>query len=107
MSPQEKRLLEIWVKVIQELDRAEEKHPSWPDDVIHGAAIVCEEAGEVIKAAFDLTYSVATEEQLEKELVQTAAMAVRMLLHLTKPNGEDHEYRDHHKDAGCPTSLPE
>lgn len=34
--------------VMQEIARAEEIHPDWPQDVVRAAATVAEEAGELI-----------------------------------------------------------
>lgn len=39
-----------------EVNRAKTKHPNWPSDNIHGAAIVCEESGELIRAALQHKY---------------------------------------------------
>jgi hypothetical protein len=74
--------------ILEELVRAEELHPFWPIDVIHQAAIVGEEAGEVLKAAIDLHYKDEAEHPIIRaqhrrdlitELVQTGAMVHRML----------------------------
>ena len=78
--------------ILEELVRAERIHPSWPRDVIHQAAIVGEEAGEVLKAAIDYTYAHTRVPQdqapalrrrhrqdLITELIQTGAMVHRML----------------------------
>ena len=66
----------------RELKLAEEKHPGWPDDLIHGVAIMIEEAGEAMQAALDVTYAKGDIEKLRTELAQTAAMALRALIHL-------------------------
>lgn len=83
--------------ILDEIRRAEEKWPGWPDDVIHGAAIVAEEAGEVVKAALDCTYLPKgyTPKQLAAvhhrrvkhlrvELAQTAGVCIRMLEEMDK-----------------------
>lgn len=66
--------------ILDELDRAERIHPIWPLDVVHGAAILAEEAGEVIKAALDDYYGRGAPKNLQEEVIQTAAMAFRFLL---------------------------
>jgi NTP pyrophosphatase (non-canonical NTP hydrolase) len=71
-------------EICEELTRAEAKHPSWPEDVIHGAAILAEEAGEVIQAAIDVHYYGRSLHELRRELVQVGAMAVRNLIHLER-----------------------
>jgi hypothetical protein len=74
--------------VFAELKAAEAKHPTWPDDPIYGAAIVAEEAGELIQASIDWTYkknedgTVKNNSQMIKEAIQTAAMGIRFLLNL-------------------------
>jgi NTP pyrophosphatase (non-canonical NTP hydrolase) len=68
--------------VFDELRRAEALHPYWPKDYIHGVAIVAEEAGEAVKAALEYVYEGGKLEELRKELTQTGAMALRMLIDL-------------------------
>lgn len=70
--------------VFAELKAAEIKFPGWPDDVVHAAAIVSEEAGELQKAALDYYYHECSEEQLVKEAAQTAAMGIRFLINYFK-----------------------
>lgn len=65
--------------ILLELERAENKFPSWPDDLIHAAAIVGEESGELIRAALQYRYEGGVVEEAEKEAVQVGAMAVRFL----------------------------
>ena len=69
-------------RIFSELRKAEEKFPGWPDDPVHGVAIVCEEAGESMRAALNLYYHNGNIEDLRTELAQTGAMAIRALLHL-------------------------
>lgn len=83
--------------IIDELERAEAKHPGWPTDLCHQAMILNEEVGEVNQAilnyvewrkhlapeAFDLGSVHDIDEQkssyIDKEMVQVAAMAIRFL----------------------------
>ena len=72
--------LQILKKVTEELLRARELHPSWPEDSIHQAAIVQEEAGELIRAALQHEFDDAPKQPMKTEAIQTAAMALRFLL---------------------------
>jgi len=70
----------IVLLIESELHIAKHKHPDWPTDPVHAAAIVAEESGELIRAAIQLkiekTGSLAA---LEREAIQTIATAVRLL----------------------------
>jgi|GEM_PF-1265692 len=68
--------------MLDELDKARAKHPQWPVDVLHAAAILSEESGEVVKASIDMTYAGGSVEDVRKELAQTGAMCLRMLINL-------------------------
>lgn len=68
--------------IFDELRNAEKKHPGWPPDPVHGAAILAEEAGEAVQAALDVIYANGSRERLIHELAQTGAMAIRNLIHL-------------------------
>lgn len=65
-----------------ELDKATKKHPDWPTDIIHAAAIVMEEAGELIQACLDVVYFEGKLEDVRDEAISVAAMAKRFLFHL-------------------------
>jgi hypothetical protein len=78
---------EEWTSVIlSELSRAEEKHPEWPADVVHAAAILNEEAGELIQAALDFHCGKGDKLRLIEEATQCGAMALRFLVHLNTYN---------------------
>ena len=67
-------------EVEKELERAREKFPFWPHDMVHAAAIVGEEAGELLQAA--LQYHFEEKETLDDcdhEAIQTMAMCIRFL----------------------------
>lgn len=69
--------------IFEELRKAEQKFPGFPVDVVHGASILAEEAGEVIKSALDYHYGRSgNQEDLRKEIAQTGAMAIRFLLRM-------------------------
>lgn len=68
--------------VFSELEKAEQKHPGWPDDKIHAAAIVAEEAGELVQASIDHVYKENNIEKMKHEAAQTAAMGIRFLLNI-------------------------
>lgn len=65
-----------------EVCRAEELYPTWPENVVEAVAIMAEESGEAVKAANDVRWFKDSVGELQKELVQTAAMCVRCLINL-------------------------
>lgn len=69
-------------EIILDFEKAEIKHPEWPNDIIHMVAIMQEESGESIRAAIQLEYEGGELLALKKELVQTAAMCIRVLKNL-------------------------
>jgi len=68
--------------VREELSKAETKFPGFPDDLLHGVCILSEESGEAVRAALHVVYENGSVEEYKKELVQTAAMAIRALIDL-------------------------
>ena len=74
--------LNLMSEIFIELAYAEKKFPTWPDNVIEQAAIVCEESGELIRAALQLKYEGGNVEECRKEAIQTAAMAIRFIKNL-------------------------
>ena len=81
---------EIWQAIELELRKAKKKFPNWPDHPAAQAGIVCEEAGELMKASLQWKYErdaseVVQEVQIERmrdEAIQTAAMSIRFLENL-------------------------
>ena len=70
-----------WIVLFEaELRSAKKKHPNWPKDQIHRAAIVNEEAGELLRASIQHTYEKAPFYCMHEEAIQTGAMALRFLL---------------------------
>ena len=69
----------IFWDILQEVERAEGKHPQWPDDIIHAVAIVAEESGEAVRAALNHVYHGGAIDDVRTELVQTAATCIRAL----------------------------
>ena len=70
--------------ILAEYRRAKDLHPLWPDDIIHAVAIMCKESGEAIRSALNMQYEDWNIEDVEKELIQTAAMCLRCLVNLEK-----------------------
>lgn len=75
------------IRIIEvELELALEKWPHWPADPVHAAAVVAEEAGELMQACLDITYAPAPfyfqRANIQKEAAQVGAMAIRMLMHV-------------------------
>ena len=69
-------------RVLDELKLAKEKHPIFPTDVLHQIAIVNEESGEATRATLQFVYEKGSKKEIENELIQTAAMCLRMLANL-------------------------
>ncbi len=80
-SAQVKQIIQ---SIFRELKKAEEKFPKWPTDMIHAAAIVNEESGELAMAALKWTYESGNINEAGKEAVQVAATAIRFLNGLQK-----------------------
>lgn len=71
--------------ILEELRKAEKRHPGWPDDPVYGVAILNEESGEATKEALDISFGVdGAKERFVMELAQTGAMAIRNLIHLSR-----------------------
>ena len=79
---------EVIQVVMRELERVEIQHPIWPNDPIHVVGIIEEEVGEAMREAINLIYfrESADRDRLQKELVQTAAMAIRALINIDQIN---------------------
>mgnify|MGYP001251286183 FL=1 len=81
---------DIWQQIGLELQRAKKEHPNWPDHVVAQAAIVSEEAGELLKEALQMKYektdAATSIEAMKQEAIQTAAMAIRFLENLKEVN---------------------
>lgn len=68
--------------IIDQLRKAEQKHPFWPTDPIHAAAILAEEAGELVQATIDFVYSGKDIQEAAFEAAQCGAMAIRFLMNV-------------------------
>jgi len=85
MDAKEQSRLRVIDLIFTELAKAENKFPGWPEDPVHGAAILAEEAGELMKAALDFYYGRHEGiDQMEKEGAQAGAMAIRFLIGLAE-----------------------
>ena len=62
--------------------RAEVLHPAWPTNPIHQAAILCEETGELVRAALRVRFEGADWSEVVTECVQSGAMALRIVTEL-------------------------
>lgn len=81
---------QVVTEILKTVRKAEEKFPLWPVDPIHQSAILQEECGELVKATIQAVYEPEknSENEVLKEAFQTAAMAIRFLLHYN--NTADH-----------------
>ena len=70
--------------VVEELERAIRKFPTWPTDPLHALAVLGEEFGELTKDVLQMTYepSKTNAGNVRKEAIQTAAMALRFVASL-------------------------
>lgn len=74
-----------WIEhVLNEVDRAQNKHPNWPDDKIYSMAIVGEEFGEAMREAVKIEMNEDDKSlpNLKKELIHTMATCFRVLKNL-------------------------
>ena len=80
---------EKYTLIDAELTKAKQKHSDYPDDMFRQVAIINEESGEATKAVLHYHYENGSIEDIKKELIQTAAMCMRMLENLTDKFRED------------------
>ena len=75
--------------LVEELHRAVCLHPTWKRDPIHAAALISEEAGELVQAANDFYDSGSRSEweHMRQEAAHTGAMVLRFLLALKQWKG--------------------
>lgn len=73
----------ILAKIIDEVDRAQLKHPNWPEDMVYAASIIGEEKGELTRAANQYEMEGGDLESVITEAIQTAATCIRLLLNLS------------------------
>jgi NTP pyrophosphatase (non-canonical NTP hydrolase) len=89
-------LVPLEASILTEVQRATAKFPTWPNDPIHAASVVMEEAGELSKACNEHMYEPqkSSLDDVRKEAIQTAAMAIRFLMSLDRydwTKGTQHE----------------
>ena len=53
--PAKDKIAYLKALIVAEMARAEDIHGPYPEDILRGAAIMCEEAGEVLEQALDFT----------------------------------------------------
>ena len=69
----------VLTTIMQEVEKATNKFPTWPTDPLHALAVLGEEFGELTKEVLQLTYEPhkTNVDNLKTEAIQTAAMAIR------------------------------
>ena len=85
-------------QVLNEVERATAKFPTWPTDPLHALAVLGEEYGELNKAMLQFTYEPhkTSRDEIRKEAIQTAAMALRLVMSLDR-----YEYGRCHQHKQC------
>lgn len=66
--------------LVEELQRAEQKHPVWPTSQLRQTAIVSGEAGEALQASLHVAEGRGDKSALRQEIIQTGAMCLRWLI---------------------------
>lgn len=81
-----KQTPQVTSQVLAELERAAEKFPTWPTDPLHALAVLGEEYGELNKAILQQIYEPDKNPvgAVREEALQTAAMALRVLMSLER-----------------------
>lgn len=86
---------ELVQAVLDEVARAEKKHPYWSYHPVYAAAVVAEESGELIKAALEVKDREKSVKEsvceLRTEATQVAAMGMRFLTRIFT-NDKSEEY---------------
>lgn len=75
---------DLILEILGELDSAKTKHPGFPTDVVYQVAVMAEESGEVVRAAVQYAMEGGELSEVRSELIQTAAMCIRVINNLPK-----------------------
>lgn len=81
-------------EILPEVDRAIEKHPYFPEDIIHMVAIIGEESGEALQAALNNIYENGSYGNIRKEVIHTAASCIRVLQNMKTENEIHNVYEE-------------
>jgi len=86
MSIDSQSMESLFLRIMDEVERATKKFPEWPNDPLHALAVLGEEYGELTKEMLQLTYEPhkTNHERVEAEAIQTVAMAVRLAMSLSR-----------------------
>lgn len=99
MAAETVKASDVMNSVFIELERAIAKFPTWPTDPLHAIAVLGEEFGELTKDVLQMTYEPGktNAENVRKEAIQTAAMALRFVASLDAyiyKAGEQHRQQE-------------
>jgi len=83
--------------IMEELTRARAIWPRWPSDIFEALAIVNEELGESQQAALQLCHENGSIEALRTELIQLAAMVIRMIVDTPMTPSDIEKFKAMHK----------
>ncbi len=78
MTPED----QIAQEILAEYRRAVGKFPTWPGNLAEAATIFAEEAGETVKAAAEAWWTGGDRDEVAREAIQAAAMAIRLVVGL-------------------------
>lgn len=95
----------VVLRIVTEVERATKKFPTWPTDPLHALAVLGEEYGELTKEMLQLTYEPhkTNHERIETEAIQTAAMAIRLVMSLRRYcYTAGHQHSQNNKLRGAP-----
>ena len=82
-------------QIFSEVERAEklhpdwQLHPDWPTSPIHQAAIVTEEAGELLQASLNHNERRGSKKAMITEAIHTAASVIRFLKNINEESTDE------------------
>ena len=76
-------------QIFSEVERAEKLHPDWPTNPIHQAAIVTEEAGELLQASLNHNEHRGSKKAMITEAIHTAASVIRFLKNINEESTDE------------------
>ncbi len=80
------KIEKILEMVFAECSRAEQLHPVWPKDLIHGGMTIAEKSGETVKATMDYVEKKGSKQEIITEAIQTISVTIRFLKNIEEEN---------------------